>query len=283
MDDHADSRAAAPEPAPASAARDAEDPVGAQPSRRRLRAEVLIVLGLSLGYYAITATLRLIERYLAEPSIGQQTTQLNQSRSDIDYLDLIQQVVRQLYLLMPVALVLFLLSAGGKSALRRLGITGHEHSAWRDLGLGLGLAAAIGLPGLALYAAGRAIGQTVRIDTSGLPDAWWAATILLFSAAVAGVLEETIAVGYLVTRLKEMRWSATGAIVASALLRGAYHLYQGWPMALGNVVMGLVFAWVFHRTGRLGPLILAHWTLDAVSFIGPELVPEEWLVELGVA
>lgn len=271
-DDAATTAASVARPAPASAV----------PSRGRLRAEVLIVLGLSLGYYAITAALRLIERYMAEPPIGQQSTQLNPSRSQIDYIDLISQVVRQLYLLMPVALVLFLLSAGGKSALRRLGITGHEHSAWRDVGMGMVLAAAIGLPGLALYAAGRAIGQTVRIDTSGLPDAWWTATILLFSAAVAGVLEETIAVGYLMTRLQEMRWSATGAIVASALLRGAYHLYQGWPMALGNVVMGLVFAWVFHRTGRLGPLILAHWTLDAVSFIGPEVVPEEWLVQLGV-
>ncbi|WP_062137689.1 CPBP family intramembrane glutamic endopeptidase [Demequina aestuarii] len=275
MDDHAAAPTTPTTPALASAVE--------VPSRRRLRAEVLIVLGLSLGYYAITAALRLVERYLAEPSIGQQTSQLNPSRSQIDYIDLILQVVRQFYLLVPVALVLFLLSAGGKSALRRLGITGHEHSAWRDLGMGLVLAAAIGLPGLVLYAVGRAIGQTVRIDTSGLPDAWWTATILLFSAAVAGVLEETIAVGYLVTRLQDMRWSATGAIVASALLRGAYHLYQGWPMALGNVVMGLVFAWYFHRTGRLGPLIIAHWTLDAVSFIGPELVPEEWLVELGVA
>lgn len=272
MNDHSATPAPASEPATESGVL----------SRGRLRAEVLIVLGLSLGYYAITAALQLIERYLAEPAIGQQSTQLNPSRSDVDYLDLIQQIVRQLYLLMPVALVLFLLSTGGKSALRRLGITGPNHSPLKDLGMGLVLAAAIGLPGLALYAAGRAIGQTVRIDTSGLPDAWWAATILLFSAAVAGILEETIVVGYLVTRLQDMRWSATGAIIASALLRGAYHLYQGWPMALGNVVMGLVFAWYFHRTGRLGPLILAHWTLDAVSFVGPEVVPDEWLVKLGV-
>ena len=257
-------------------------PTTPAPSRTRLRAEVIIVLGLSLGYSAITAALRLIERYLAEPAIGDQSTQLNPSRSQIDYLDLLLQLVRLAYNLMPVALVLFLLSAGGASALRRLGLTGGLRSAGKDFAVGLGLAAAIGLPGLALYAVGRAIGQSVRIDTSGLPDAWWMATMLLLSAAVAGVLEETIAVGYLLTRLKELRWSVPAAIAASALLRGAYHLYQGWPMALGNVAMGVVFAWWYHRTGRLGPLILAHWTLDAVAFIGPEVVPEEWLIDLGI-
>lgn len=267
----------------ATPARDTDaPPASAVPNRRRLRAEVVIVLGLSLGYYAITAALRLIERYLAEPAIGNQSTQINPSRSSVDYLDLALQVIRQLYLLMPVFLVLYLLSEGGKSALRRLGLTGHDHHWWKDVGVGFGLAAVIGLPGLALYAAGRAIGQSVRIDTSGLPDTWWAATILLLSAAVAGVLEETIAVGYLMTRLKDLRWSPYAAIAASALLRGAYHLYQGWPMALGNVVMGVVFAYWFHRTGRLGPLIVAHWTLDAVAFIGPEIVGQETLAGWGI-
>ncbi len=248
-----------------------------------MRAEVLIVLGLSLGYYAISALLTLIERYLAEPVIGDQVAQLNRSRSDIDVVDMVQQLVYQAYLLMPVALALYLLSAGGRRIRPLLGLTGPARAWWRDVAMGLGLAACIGLPGLALYAVSRALGQTVRIDTSGLPDAWWSATILLLSAAVAGVLEETIVVGYLMTRLKDLGWSVTAAIVASALLRGAYHLYQGWPMALGNVVMGLVFAWWFHRTGRLAPLIFAHWTLDAVSFIGPEVVPQEWLTELGIA
>lgn len=257
-------------------------PSAPEPTRRRLRAEVFIVLGLSLGYSAVTAALRLIERYLADTPIGQQSAQLNPTHSQIDYVDLALQLVRLAYTFMPVALVLFLLSASGASALARLGLTGGPRAAGKDFAVGLGLAAAIGLPGLMLYAAGRALGQTVRIDTSGLPDAWWMATILLLSAAVTGVLEETIAVGYLLTRLSEMGWNATQAIIASALLRGAYHLYQGWPMALGNVVMGLVFAWWYHRTKRLGPLILAHWTLDAVAFIGPEIVPEDWLIELGI-
>ena len=247
------------------------------PPRKRLRAEVIIVLGMTLGQSAVYAAMRLLERYLAEPAIGQQSTTLNPSRNDIDYVDLVYQILGIGFRLFPVALALYLLSSHGIGWRQRLGLTALRRHWGRDLVTGLGLAAAIGLPGLGLYAAGRALGQTVRINTSGLPDVWWSATILLASAAVIGLLEEALVVGYLVTRMKDMQVSLPWIIAASALLRGGYHLYQGWPMALGNVVMGVVFAWVYHRTGRLGPLILAHWTLDAVAFIGPEFVPQSFL------
>ena len=254
----------------------------ALPSRGRLRAEVLIVIGLSLGQAAVYAAIRLVERYLAPAPIGNQSSVLNPSQSSINYVDLLIQVLRIGFSLMPVVLALYLLSAQGNSALKRLGLTGRGRVWWGDLGWGVGLAAAIGIPGLALYAAGRALGQNVEIDTSGLPDQWWAATILLLSAAAAAILEETIVVGYLVTRLRDMRWSVPAAILASALLRGSYHLYQGWPMALGNVAMGLVFAYVFVRRGRLAPLIIAHMLLDSVAFIGPEIIPAHVLDSLGI-
>lgn len=252
------------------------------PSRPRLRAEVLIVLGLSLGQSAVYAVVRFIERLQAETPVGQQTTTLNPSYSGIDWLDLTYQVLRIVFALMPVALAIYLIGANGPRALKRLGLTrtnadGTPRAWWRDVAMGAGLAAIIGLPGLGLYAFGRAIGQSVRINTNGLPDLWWSATILLASAAVAGLVEEVIVVGYLVTRLQDLGWPVPAIIIASALLRGTYHLYQGWPMALGNVVMGVVFVWVYLKTKRLAPLIIAHWLLDAVSFVGPELLPAEWL------
>lgn len=248
-----------------------------EPSRRRLRAEVLIVLGLSLGQSAVYAALRLLERYLAEPAIGQQATTLNPSRSGIPYMDLTYQLLSIIFGLVPVALALYLLSNHGRSALARLGLTGSGRRWGRDIAIGAGLAAGIGLPGLGVYAIGRAIGQSVRINTNGLPEAWWAATILLLSAVAAALLEEIVVVGYLLTRLTDMAWSIPAAIAASALLRGTYHLYQGWPMALGNVLMGVVFAYVFLRWRRVGPLIAAHFILDLVSFVGPEFAPQSWL------
>lgn len=252
------------------------------PSPRRIRAEVLIVLGLSLGQSAVYAVVRFVERLQAETPVGQQTATLNPSYSGIDWLDLTYQVLRIAFALVPVALAIYLLGANGPRALERLKLsstnTDGTRRAWsRDVVMGAGLAALIGLPGLALYAFGRAIGQSVRINTNGLPDLWWSAVILLASAAVAGLVEEVIVVGYLVTRLQDLRWGMPAIIAASALLRGTYHLYQGWPMALGNVVMGVVFVWVYMRTKRLAPLIVAHWLLDAVSFVGPEVLPQEWL------
>ena len=272
---------ATPSPSPGDATTDPAADL-ALPSTRRLRAEVLIVLGLTLGASAIRSALRLIERYLAERPVGEQSTTLNPSYSDTTWLDQVWQVYTIVFQLVPVALVIYLLSANGVRALPRLGLTrtnadGSPRAWWRDVVMGMGLAAVIGIPGLALYAAGRALDQTVTIKTSGLPDEWWSALYLLAHAGVAALVEEFIVVGYFVTRLRDLRWGVAGAIVASALVRGGYHLYQGWPMALGNVVMGVVFALVFVRTGRLGPLIVAHWLLDAASFIGPEFLPAEWI------
>ena len=55
------------------------------------------------------------------------------------------------------------------------------------------------------------------------------------------------------------------------------YFYQGWPMALGNVVMGLVFGWWYLRTRRVMPLVVAHTALDVVSFVGYALAPQELL------
>ena len=52
----------------------------------------------------------------------------------------------------------------------------------------------------------------------------------------------------------------------SSLLRGAYHLYQGFGAGLGNIAMGLVFGYAWQRTGRLWPLVIAHGLIDTVAF-----------------
>ena len=61
-------------------------------------------------------------------------------------------------------------------------------------------------------------------------------------------------------------------IVVSALIRGSYHLYQGLGGFVGNVVMGLIFGWLYTRTRRVLPLVVAHTILDVVSFVGYELL-----------
>ena len=70
-------------------------------------------------------------------------------------------------------------------------------------------------------------------------------------------------------RLRRWRsWSVPLAIFASSMLRGSYHLYQGFGPFIGNAVMGVVFALVYTRTRRVMPLVIAHALLDIVAFVG---------------
>jgi len=50
---------------------------------------------------------------------------------------------------------------------------------------------------------------------------------------------------------------------------------QGFGQAFGNVVMGLIFGWWFHRTRRVVPLVVAHTILDIVSFVGYHLFADQ--------
>ncbi|MEV6966712.1 CPBP family intramembrane glutamic endopeptidase, partial [Hamadaea sp. NPDC051192] len=133
---------------------------------------------------------------------------------------------------------------------------------------GAALAALIGIPGLGLYFGARALGLNTEVSASGLPSLWWSVPVLILSAVQNAVLEEVIVVGYLITRLRELRWSIPAVIAASALLRGSYHLYQGFGGFVGNAIMGVVFALVYLKWRRVGPLIVAHTLLDVVAFVG---------------
>lgn len=248
--------------------------------RRRLTAEIWIVLGLSLGKSAVYAVVSLLAALTAGPALADQTTTLNASRSPRPWLDLTYQLLSIGFALVPVALALYLLSANGRSAVRRIGLDAARPV--RDLGVGLGLAAVIGIPGLGLYVAGRALGVTVEVQAAALNAAWWTVPVLILSALQNALLEEVVAVGYLMERLRELRWSTPLVVAASALLRGSYHLYQGWGPFVGNVVMGVVFSLYYVRRRRVMPLVVAHTALDVVAFVGYAMLPEEWLEAIGV-
>src|SRR6266536_394649 len=62
--------------------------------------------------------------------------------------------------------------------------------------------------------------------------------------------------------------SAARALGASALLRGAYHLYQGYGGFAGNLVLGLLFGRVYQRRGRTTPLVVAHFLIDSAAGLG---------------
>lgn len=244
-------------------------PDGVQGSRRRTIAEIWIVLGLSLAQSGVYAVINLTGRLTAGTPLAAQSTTVNASVSPRPYLDLTYQLAGIVFTLVPVALALWLL-AGSAGSLRRarhdLGLDRREPG--RDLGFGVLLAAVIGLPGLAFYYLGRELGITVDVVAAALNPAWWTVPVLLLQAVKNAVLEELIVAGYLVTRLRSLGWPVWAITGASAVLRGSYHLYQGFGPFLGNVVMGVVFAEWFRRRGRVLPLVVAHTLLDVVAFVG---------------
>ncbi len=200
--------------------------------------------------------------------------------------------------------MLHLMHLRGRNPFRVLGLDLRRPG--RDLAWGLGLFAAIGLGTLGVYAAGRALGITTAIVGSALGESWYQVPVLLLSALRHGLLEEVIVGAWLVDRLGYLQrlrdaglardpapavpssWvSAEGlylptraavVVLALALLRGAYHLYQGIGPGVGNALMGVVFALVFLRVRRVMPLVIAHTLLDAVGFVGYPLLARAGLL-----
>lgn len=244
------------------------------PDSGRIWGEIAIVLGLSLGASAVYSFVSIARSLTREAPISSQTATLNASLSDSPVFDLIYQLLGIFFDIVPVALALYLLWLPGRSAFNRLGID-RSRPGW-DLASGLGLAALIGIPGLGLYAAARALGASLNVVPAALDAHWWTVPVLVLSALRAAVVEEVIVVGYLFTRLRELGWGTWPIILTSALLRGSYHLYQGFGGFVGNVAMGIVFGWFYQRFGRTIPLIVAHWILDIVSFVGYSFAVGLW-------
>ncbi|NEW38296.1 CPBP family intramembrane metalloprotease [Nocardia cyriacigeorgica] len=233
--------------------------------RTGIRIEILVVLGVTFGLSGLTAALSLVESALEPGDVSEQTVALNASRSAQSIIDLLFQLLSVLRLTAWAALGLYLLWRSGIGP-RAIGLA---RMRWRPDGLhGLALAAVIGLPGLALYLIAHAAGVSVTIVPSSLDDHWWRLPALILSACANSAAEEIIVVAYLITRLRALGWSDNRSLLASALLRGSYHLYQGLGGGLGNIVMGLVFGRYWQRTGRLWPLVIAHALIDAVAYIG---------------
>ncbi len=234
---------------------------------RAAKIELTVVLAVTFGLSAITALLELADSVLR--NLSAQKIPLNPKRSYFDLVDLGLNAAVAAQLIAWGGLAVYLLWRSGTGPAR----IGLSRFRWRaDLLGGLALAAVIGLPGLALYVAARDFGLNASVIPSGLRDTWWRLPMLIVTAFANGWAEEVIVVGYLLTRLHQLRVTSVVALCCSSVLRGAYHLYQGFGAGLGNVVMGLVFGYAWQRSRRLWPLIVAHGLIDSIAFVGYALL-----------
>ncbi|WP_443058121.1 CPBP family intramembrane glutamic endopeptidase [Streptomyces sp. NBC_00820] len=245
--------------------------------RRWLRDETLLVLALSLGASGVSALISFIGSVTKPGGLKDQAATLNASAAPgRPWLDLAWQLFGIATALVPVVLVAHLLTREGAS-LRTLGFD--RTRPWFDLSRGAAVAAVIGSTGIAFYLAARSLGFNLTVVPEALPGVWWKYPVLVLSAVQNAVLEEVIVVGYLLRRLRQLGWSPVAALAASAVLRGSYHLYQGIGGFVGNMVMGVVFVWLYRRWGRVGPLVVAHSLLDIGAFVGYALLAGQvsWL------
>lgn len=259
-----------------SRATDAGPQSAGSPPGGGLRAEVLLILGVSVGIAAIQAAVYLVGDLTSRRPLADTQAVLNNSQAPgRPNLDLALQLVGILAGVLPALLALHLLTRDG--ALPQLGLTRWGPARrtevpgggpLRDLGQGTLLAAVIGIPGLLLYLGSHALGLSVQLVPESLPAVWWRVPVLVAAAAQNALLEEVIVVGYLLTRLAALGWRPGRTLAASAVLRGSYHLYQGLSGFAGNLIMGLIFGAVFQRTRRVLPLIIAHFLLDTIAFVG---------------
>jgi uncharacterized protein len=242
--------------------------------RRSLRLEVIIVLAVSFGLSAVTSVLQLVDSVLR--TLSKQRIPLLPRRSYFDLVDLGLNLASIAQLVAWGTLALYLLWRSGIGP-SKIGL-GRPRVRADGLG-GLGLAALIGIPGLGLYALARVLGLSAEVVPTTLTDTWWRIPVLVLAAFANGWAEEVIVVGYLMTRLRQLDVGDTRALVFSSVLRGAYHLYQGFGAGLGNLAMGAVFGAVWQRSTRLWPLIIAHGLIDTVAFVGYALAAQHlgWL------
>jgi membrane protease YdiL (CAAX protease family) len=235
-------------------------------TRRLLGWEIIVVFAVSLGGSALLAIISLIGSLTAHKALSHQAAVLNGSAAPgRPLLDLTLQLAGVTLALAPVALVFYLMARSGEPP-SAMGLDTSQPG--RDLARGAGLAAVIGGLGLGLYLTAYRLGISLNVVPESLPAVWWRVPVLMLDALQNGILEEILVIGYLLRRLDQLGWPPARAIAVSALLRGSYHLYQGFGGFLGNAAMGVVFGVLYRRWGRVTPLVIAHTLIDTVAFLG---------------
>lgn len=88
----------------------------------------------------------------------------------------------------------------------------------------------------------------------------------IFLAVAAGVGEEIVYRGFMITYLRELLgaepWAVAATLLIPAVAFGLGHLYQGWKAVAKIIAMAVLFGFFFFRTNTLWPLMLLHTAID---------------------
>ncbi len=237
--------------------------------RRLIRVELLVVFAVTLGLSGLASLLSLLDSLLLPAGLSEQTVAINVPQAQSAVVDFLKQLTGVIRLTAWGALGVYLLYRAGY----RLSAVGLDLAQkGKDALRGLGLAALIGVPGLGFYLVAHAAGINLAVAPSTLGETWWRPVVLVLLAAGNAWAEEVLVVGYVLTKLRQLGFRENTSLVFAAVLRGSYHLYQGFGGFIGNVVMGLVYGRYWQKTNRLWPLVIAHTVIDVVAFVGYSLL-----------
>jgi membrane protease YdiL (CAAX protease family) len=239
-------------------------------ARRMLIWEIIALFAVSLGMSGVRSLVSLIGSLTEPESLAAQHIVINGSQAPgRPVFDLVLQLVSIASGAAPAFLAFYLLARNGEGP-SSIGVDASQPG--KDLLRGAGLAGLIGGSGLGLYYLAYKAGISLNIVAASLPDVWWRFPVLLLGALQDGINEEVLVVGYLISRLRLLGLSPAAAVAISAVLRGSYHLHQGFGPFIGNVIMGVIFGALYVRWRRTNPMIIAHTLINAVAFIGYTLL-----------
>ena len=97
-----------------------------------------------------------------------------------------------------------------------------------------------------------------------LPAQAWHLIYEIPQSIEAGIVEELVVVALLVTALEQARTRVWVIYAVGLTLRLSYHVYYG-PGVLFFLLWAAAAIWVFRRTRRITPLIVAHMAYDTLG------------------
>ena len=91
--------------------------------------------------------------------------------------------------------------------------------------------------------------------------------VLLVSGLVAGIVEETVVLGYLVRRLEQLGFGTFPIVVIGVAVRASYHVYYG-PGVIPIILWATASIIFYRKIRRLAPFIIVHSLWDMSLFLG---------------
>ncbi len=229
-----------------------------EPGHRILKWEAVFVM-LAFLVPAVTAAVLLLAQHLAGQTTVRRFPQIINGHP-IENMLIGMLSYTATACLVPLALLLLARTGQGLHVLG-FELPGLRSDVLPAIGIGaasFGAEIAVLIPLVPLLAHHQSLVNPVPVGTVPRYYVIWG----LLISAVTALAEEVLMNGYLMTRLSQLGWTPTGALVLGIALRTSYHVYYGLAVVL-TIPIAYFLTRSFQKHGRLTRPIVAHFLYDA--------------------